>query len=378
MRRKVLHLIDTGGPGGAETVFRDVVTGLDPARWESLAVVPVRDWLDEALRTCDVEPLHVSTHGSFDLGYLRRLAALCRRDVSLIHAHLLTTSVYGALAGALTGVPLVCTFHGPADIAGGNRLRTVKFRIINNVGRARVVFVSDSLRRTFLDTVPLHAGRTAVIPNGIRAERFRGGPDASLRRELGAGEDDLLIGAVGNVRPSKSYDVLLRSAAILRARGGRFRMVIVGQGDDALLSELQTLHAELGLGEAVVFTGFRADIPEIMRSLDIYVSSSTVEGFSLTTVEAMASDVPVVATRSGGPEDIIRDGETGVLVPTRSPEALADALDGLMRDPDRRHRLASAAKRTAAAQYTIEAMVRGYEAVYEQALAPRQHTGQLG
>lgn len=376
MRRKVLHLIDTGGPGGAETVFRNVVTGLDTDRWESLAVVPVRDWLHDALRACGVEPLHVSTHGSFDLAYLRRLTALCRTDVSLIHAHLLTTSVYGALAGALTGVALVCTFHGPADIDGGNRLRTVKFRIINNVGRAHVVFVSESLRRTFLGNVPLNAGRTAVIPNGIEADRFGPGAAAPLRQELNAGADDLLIGAVGNVRPSKSYDVLLRSAAILRARGVPFRMAIVGQGDGPLLNDLRRLHAELGLDDVVVFTGFREDIPAVMRSLDIYVSSSTVEGFSLTTVEAMAAGVPVVATRSGGPEDILRDGETGVLVPARSSEALAEALEGLARDPGRRHRLASAAKRIAAERYTIEGMVRGYEDVYERALAPRRHTRQ--
>lgn len=371
MRRRVLHLIDTGGPGGAETVFRDLVTGLDSARWESLAVVPVVDWLHGALHTCGVEPLHVSTHGSFDTRYLRRLTALCRNDVSLIHAHLLTTSVYGAIAGALTGVPVVCTFHGPADIAGGNRLRSLKFRIINNVGRAHVAFVSESLRRSFLNAVPLNEARTAVIPNGIQAERFRSAPDPSVRRELVGPGDDLLIGAIGNVRSSKSYDVLLRSAALLRARGAPFRMIIVGQGDGGLMDGLRKLHAELDLGDRVVFTGFRADIPRIMRSLDIYVSSSTVEGFSLTTVEAMASGVPVVATRSGGPEDIIRDGATGVLVPTRSPEALADALHGLMRDPERRKELAAAASRMAGEQYTIEAMVSGYEALYEHALARR-------
>ncbi|MGH7447785.1 MAG: glycosyltransferase family 4 protein [Longimicrobiales bacterium] len=376
MRLKVLHLIDTGGPGGAETVFRNVVTGLDSDRWESLAVVPVRDWLHDALRTCGVEPLLVSTHGSFDLAYLRRLIALCRTDVSLIHAHLLTTSVYGALAGAIAGVPLVCTFHGPADIDGGNRLRTVKFRIINNVGRAHVVFVSESLRRTFLETVPLNAGRTAVVPNGIEADRFGAGQPDLLRQELDVGADDLLIGAVGNVRPSKSYDVLLRSAALLRARAVPFRMAIVGQGDGPLLNDLRRLHAELGLGDTVAFTGFREDIPAVMRSLDIYVSSSTVEGFSLTTVEAMAAGVPVVATRSGGPEDIIRNGETGVLVPARSPEALADALEALTRDTDGRHRLAGAAKRVAAERYTIDAMVRGYEHVYERALVGPRGTRQ--
>jgi glycosyltransferase involved in cell wall biosynthesis len=371
MRHRILHLIDTGGPGGAETVYHNIVTRLDTARWDRIAAVPLRDWLSSALEGAGVEPVVVSTEGSFDVQYVRRLVSLCRSGVSLIHAHLLTSAVYGAMAGLLTRVPLVCTFHGSVDVAGPGGLSAAKFRIIRSLGRAHVVFVSESLRRNFLTAFPLNAARTSVIPNGIDTARFRVERDTSLRAELGARDGDILIGGIGNIRPAKGYDVLLRAAALLCHRSQRYRFVVVGQEGGALSDELLELHRSLGLGDRVRFVGFRQDIPAVMRNLDLYVSSSTAEGFSLTTVEAMACGISVVATRSGGPEEIIEDGVTGVLVPTGSPEALARAMHDVLSNAGLRRRMTKAARAVAARRFNVDAMVRSYEALYERCLAQR-------
>jgi glycosyltransferase involved in cell wall biosynthesis len=132
------------------------------------------------------------------------------------------------------------------------------------------------------------------------------------------------------------------------------------------------LHAVLDLGDTVRFLGFREDVAGVLEDLDIYVSSSTAEGFSLTTVEAMASGVPVVATRSGGPEEIVEDGVTGVLVPTHSPEKLAEAIHELAQDPARRRRMADAARTAAGKRFAIATMLRKYEALYESCLQDRR------
>jgi len=372
MPTEVVHLIDTGGPGGAETVYHQLVTRLEPSRWRSVAAVPSRDWLFDSLRDSGVEPRIVAMRGSFDLSYLRTLARLLD-GAALVHSHLLTTSLYGALAARWNGIPAICTFHGLADIQGDPRV-PLKFRLIRHLGKAHIVFVSESLRRTFLSMVPLDERRTSVIPNGIDTSRFRPGRDARLRRELGAAEDDILVGAVGNVRPSKAYDVLLRAAAMLRDSSARpLRFVIVGQGDGELYDRLQRLRAELRLETVVRFAGFRSDIPDVMRNLDVYVSSSSAEGFSLTTVEAMASGVPVIATRSGGPEEIIEDGVNGLLVPPNSPGELARAIRSLADDASLQQRLRAAALETVRRRYTVETMVRRYEQLYEACLrAPRR------
>lgn len=367
--RRVLHLIETGGPGGAETVFLELATGLGRAGWEPIVAVPCEGWLAAAARERGLTPILTPTQGSFDLAYLHRIASLLHRHrVDIVQAHLLAPGVYGSVAAAVVGgVPVVTTFHGMPDVESGAGYRAIKFRIINR-RRNRTVFVSEGLRRAFLSTLPLDGGRTRVIYNGIDAGLFRPGTDASLRQELGLGPGDVLIGAVGNIRAPKDYPVLLRAAAILRQRGRHFRFVIVGEGSGALLEELVRLRADLGLEDVVAFAGLRSEIHRIMLNFDLYVLSSSNEGFSLTTVQAMACGLPVIATRCGGPEEIVEDGVTGVLVPAGSPEALASAIDRLMAEPAARAGLGTAARRRVRDRFTLDAMVGSYAALYDECL----------
>jgi len=120
----------------------------------------------------------------------------------------------------------------------------------------------------------------------------------------------------------------------------------------------------------VTFAGFRPDVHRALASFDAYAITSRSEGFSLATVQAMASGLPVVATRCGGPEEIVDHGATGILVPNGSPEAVADALFHLRNDAAARHSLGEQARRVAETRYTVAAQVRAYERVYEEALSP--------
>ena len=171
-----------------------------------------------------------------------------------------------------------------------------------------------------------------MIPNGIDTDVFRPGSDTRVRERLGLSSDIPLVGAVGNVRGSKAYDILLRGFASLRKHVPNAQLVIAGDTADPGFSELEGLRDTLRLGNSVRFVGFVEDVPEFLRSLDVFVLSSRDEGFSLTTVQAMASGVPVVATRCGGPEEILQDGVSGLLVPSNDPTALAGGMERLLRD----------------------------------------------
>jgi glycosyltransferase involved in cell wall biosynthesis len=184
---------------------------------------------------------------------------------------------------------------------------------------------------------------------------------------------DILIGAVGNVRPSKDYHNLLKAVAILRSRVCEFRVVIIGQttGAGELYDSLLKLQQALGLTDCVHFAGFREDIPDVMRGLDMYVSSSKAEGFSLTIVQAMASALPVVATRCGGPEEIIEDRITGTLVEAESPDALAAALSAGIADLSARRAMGERARLSAVRRFAVEGMVARYADVYRGLLGLR-------
>lgn len=366
----VLHLIDTDGPGGAETVFVEVAAGLRARGWHAVAAVPGPGWPHDALRARGLEPRVIPTRGGWDAAYAARIARAARRSgAALVHAHLLGSGVYASLAGLLTGIPVVTTLHGTADVDEAHR--ALKLRLLAR-GRNRVAFVSESLRRAVLDGSPLDPARTAVVPNGIDPGAFTPGRDDALRRELGIAGDAPLVGAVGNLRPDKDYPVLLHAAARLRDALPGVRVVIAGEGGNAIERELRGLAGELGVDDTVVFARFRADPARVLRALDVFVLSSRSEGFSLSTVQAMACGVPVVATRCGAPEEIVEEGVTGLLAPPADPAALADAVLRLARDPGVRQRMGRAGRDRVLARYTVERMLDGYDALYRLCLRAPQ------
>lgn len=365
--KSVLHLIHVTGPGGAETVCLDLLRGLDGERWRHVLCVPEEGWITRELRAGGMEPviLPTSSRGT----YLRGLLRIVReRRIDLIQAHLLGTAFYASLAGILAGVPVVTTFHGASDVrlprSPANRVR---YGVIRR-GSRRVVTVSEPLREELLERGHLRADETTTIPNGIDTAVFRPRDDRGFRREIGVEDGHVLVGAVGNLRGAKDYPTFLRSAALLAERSSDYRFVVAGDDRGPLFDELLALRDALGLRDRVVFAGFRPDVHRVLNALDAFVVSSSSEGFSLAAVQAMASGVPVVATRCGGPEQILTHERDGLLVPVGAPAEIAAAVDRLRLDPALRERLVEAALRRAADDFSVAGMVRSYEAVYREAL----------
>lgn len=368
MSGRVLHLIDTGGPGGAETVFSVLAKRLSDVGWAAVPVVPDEGWLLEHLEKSGLEPVLLPNQGAFDVGYLVRLVRLLEKtNADLLHAHLLGSGVYGSVAAAIRRIPMLCTFHGTVDLEEPRLRSRVKFRLLDRSSN-RIVFVSDALRENLLERAPISRARTEVIANGIDIDRFDVTASGDFRRELGVGPDEVLVGAVGNVRPAKDYGLFLQAAARLRARDSRFRFVVVGDNDNELFEGLHRQMVRLDLDGAVTFTGLREDVPAVLSDLDIYVLTSSSEGFSLSTIEAMASRCPVVATRCGGPEEIITDGRDGRLVPTESPRALAVAVQEIADDPDSARRMAARGRRTVERKYSVGRMAARYDGLYRECL----------
>jgi glycosyltransferase involved in cell wall biosynthesis len=365
--KRVLHLIHVTGPGGAETVCLDLARGLDADRWQSVVCVPEEGWITGELRRAGVEPVLLPTA---DRGaYLRGIVRLVReRRVDLVQAHLLGSALYASLAGILARVPVVSTFHGSTDVNLPRGLRSrVRYGVIRR-GSRRVVLVSEPLRAELLDRGHLPPGQLATIPNGIDTAVFRPRADRSFRREIGVEDHHVLVGAVGNLRDAKDYPTFLRAAALLAARSPDYRFVVAGDDRGPLRGELLRLAEELGLAGKVVLAGFRPDVHRVLNALDVFVVSSRSEGFSLAAVQAMASGVPVVATRCGGPEQILTDGRDGLLVGVGAPDEIATAVERIRGDAELRDRLVRAALTRAADAFSSAGMVRSYEALYGEVL----------
>ena len=169
-----------------------------------------------------------------------------------------------------------------------------------------------------------------------------------------------MIGCVGRLVEVKDYPTHLRALALLRARGVAFEGVIAGTGP--LRAELTALAESLQLTN-VRFLGNRDDVEQVLGSFDLFVLSSSSEGLSNTIQEAMSTGLPVVATRVGGADELV-DDSTGVLVPSRDPQALADAIHAMAVQPDARARMGAAGRARAKTAFGIDRMLREYEALY--------------
>lgn len=366
MKGPVLHFIDTTGPGGGETVFLQVADGLRVRGWPGRVVLVGPGWVRDQAVALDLPIEMVATSGRFDLGYLTQLDNIVRkRNVQLIHAHLFSPAVYASLIGAWARVPVVATLHGASDVVPGGMLRRIKYRLVSRY--ASIVCVSESLSRQAVADAQLGSGRLSVIHNGVDTERFRAADGNQARRELCAADSTYLVGAIGNIRDAKDYPTLIRAAAIL-AQDSTFAFAVAGERTEPLFSQLCELRDRMGLRDRMVFLGFRDDAPALINAFDTMVISSSTEGFSLAAVQAMAAGTPVVATRSGGPEEIITDGHDGLLVPTNDPPALATAIRRLRDDVRLREAIAHNGRTTAERRFSLDAMLDGYEHLYRELL----------
>lgn len=202
--------------------------------------------------------------------------------------------------------------------------------------------------------------RATLLYNGIRSDLIE-----RLARPAAAAAHPPRVIAVGRLEEQKGFVYFVRACAEVYRERKDVEFWMVGAGP--LLEPLQTLAAELGIGSAVRFWGRRDDVPDLLRQADMLVSSSLWEGFPTVLLEAMAARLPVVATDVSGSRELVRDGETGLLVPPADPGALAKAMARLLRDPDAARMLAQRAA-SGVERYTIERTAAGYDRLYAELL----------
>jgi len=364
--KKILHIIDTTGPGGAETVFIDLVTRLSSNKFIPVVVIRGKGWVYDELIRRGIEPILLDAKGSFNWRYLLGLRKIIKNEkIDLIQSHLLGSNVYSALAGLITRTPVVAVFHGTVDIGDNERLKSLKFAAIN-WGSQRVVAVSKKLSDNILARTPIDKTKIQIIYNGIIVEDFNEPTSDRIRKEFNWEKDVIIVGSLGNVRTAKAYDVLLQAAAQLKNKEAKFKFVIAGHYKPGLYDRLLEQRTKLGLEDTVHFLGFNNSPAEFLSNLNLFLLSSRSEGFSIATIQAMASGVPVIATKSGGPEEIISHSDNGWLVEVENPTAIADALEMLVHEPALLNDMSKRASIHVNKSFNMQTALSAYEQIYTE------------
>ncbi len=360
-RRLILHTEASIGFGGQELRIVAEARWLLDHGWDALiAGQPGSRLLDESARA-DVPAVGVRMRSAFDLralAALRRLIA--RRGVALVHTHSSVDSWLGGLAGRSRGRPVVRSRHVTIAIP---RRRSLVYRLAH-----RVITSGEAAARVVAGAgVPV--ARIVAIPPGVDTARFHPGvAGEGVRRELGLHAAPV-VGLVANIRGSKGHDVFLDAARAVLAAQPAARFLIVGDGIG--FDDVRRRVGALGLQAAVLMTGFRRDIPEVMAALDVLVLPSIrSEAASQVIPQALAVGTPVVATDVGGSGELVRDGQTGRLVPANDAGALAAAIVGCLADREGARAMARRGQALVRERHSLDAAMARTTAVYEELLGP--------
>jgi glycosyltransferase involved in cell wall biosynthesis len=363
--RTVLHLSSSSGPGGAETVVANIAAGLDQTRFRSVVGLFRDGWLRERCERLGLETHILPMKGMLDLHWLRRVHGLLRdRRVALIHAHEFGANTWGTMAGRLARRPVVATVHGRSYYADSGR-RRLAYRVVSHA--ATMVAVSEDVRRFVMEAAGVSGRRLRVVHNGIGSFSAVS-PDAlaSARASLGILDGAPVLTVVGSLYPVKGHRHLLDAMPQILSTCPSTVVLVAGRGDCE--AALRAQAGSLGIESRVRFLGLRSDIPVLLALGDVFVQPSLSEGLSIAILEAMAAARPVVTTRVGGNPELVVDGETGLLVEPAHPRALADAVLQVLTNPTEARRLGQRGRERVQSRFTIDAMVRAYEAIYDAAL----------
>lgn len=259
------------------------------------------------------------------------------------------------IAARLAGVPALLSVMESATFFRGDWRVKARLLVLRTMP-ARMIAVSRATAG-LLASVGIAPERVEVVHCGIRPESYDVGDDRRtlVRDRYGVRPDEVLIGMTGQIQPRKDTETFVKAAAITRQRlGDRARFVVIGGvSDPAYFRAVADLVEREGLGSALTFAGYQADIVGWLQAMDIFVSCSLEEPFARAILEAMASALPVVATRVDGTGEAVLDNKTGFLFPPRNAVALADRLVELGDDANLRTRLGSAGRKVVRERFTL-------------------------
>lgn len=381
LRPLILHVVYRFAVGGLENGVVNLINRLPAARWRHavLSLTEVEPQMRARIRRSDVDFIEMRKGpGHLWREYPRLVASLRRLRPAIVHTRNLA-ALEAQVAARLAGVPV--RIHGEHgwdvhDPDGTSR----KYQWVRRAYRPFVqhyVALSRQIEHYLQHRVAVPAACISYLCNGVDMARFGTPPADTDRRTVlrtapfSLAADSLVVGTVGRLQTVKDQALLLNAFARaiackpeLRSRG---RLVIVGDGP--LRADLESLIDALGLRQYVWLAGEQSDVPAWLRSLDLFVLPSRSEGISNTILEAMACGLPVVATDVGGNSELVEAGVTGELVAAGDVEALAHRLARAIDEPARLQAQGRAGRRRAEQRFSLDAMVAGYESMYDWMLA---------
>lgn len=394
----ILYIIDTsvGNLGGAEKQLGELIIRLDPGKFKIIVIQldnlagshknlvklfggPNLKELENVTRQfwvkmgCPVNPSHFNGIKilTFPLKRIQSYEGLlaskliknviATENIDIVHTFFESSDFLGTIVGRLSKVPFIISSRRDTGFTKNSRL--LKFYKLLNSYVDLILVNAQAVRDAAIQQENIKPDKIKIIYNGIKVEKYNVQVDVAKKKlELGIDPDAPVVGKIANLRPVKGHCYFLKAAAKVLEKFPRTNFVLIGNG--SLEEKLKQYANELNISTQVKFLGLREDIPEIISTLDISVLSSLTEGCSNTILESMAGGKPVIATNVGGNPELIVDGETGLIVPSRNATALADAECKLISDRVAAIKMGERGRDRVAKLFNMDKIIAEFEEVY--------------
>lgn len=363
----VLHLINNFADSSITRIVRDLVRHLGPAgfTWHVGGLQGSGDMQEELIRL----GARVVDFARADAGPAKSRRSISdyveKNRIDLVHSHTPRTLLTLRLALGRNHRHIhMATKHilnAPGDRRWG-LFYSLLDRLLLYVPD-HVIAVSEKVYQGILACPGISSDRVTLIRNAVDSAPYQiPGQRDSCRAEFGLIPEQVLIGTSGRLEKVKRYDLLLQAFSAVHDQFPRTRLMIAGDG--TLKHELEELAETLKIADAVIWTGFRKDVPRLLAAMDIYCMPSANEGLSLSILEAMAAGKPAIITEVGGARELVANGRTGLLIPPGSAAAISESLLDLLRNPEKAAALAQAGRDYVLNEFGIAQMMESYKKLY--------------
>ncbi len=366
---------------GSEFSLLSLLENIDQKRFNPILLLPEEGPFHKKAHEMNIETIILPYMIRFGEGYLffklpkilaslhRMIRIIKKKDIHLVHSNSPRTSYIGGMAARLSSIPSVTHVR---DIHLSPFSHPIKARLLGFLADI-IVTVSYATKNSILSVTPSLEPKIEVIYNGVDIPRLDSSAVRDVKFEFGIKKNTPVIGSVGLLHPVKGHDILIKASALVKSYFPSIKIFIVGstllESDNKFKDELDLLVKDLGLEDNIIFTGFREDVFDFIRAMDVMVHPATYpDPFPRIILEASALKKSIVATRVGGVPEILVHNVSALLVKPADANSLANAIISLLNDKEKAMKFALEARKNVKNSFSIENHVAAMTSVYKKLL----------